>query len=110
MSKPSLRQVGQHGVDRADFVQLDDVQLASRLAVGGRRAVGLFGRQRRGAVSAAWLSATASSPPVFSSCWATKASSCSRRGEPMLLAAQKDVIDRQLERHGILPQRRASAG
>ena len=71
MRKAQLGQIGQHGVDRADLVQLDDVQPPAslpKLAVAGAvpqpvrpaAAVPSPVRQRHR------LSATASSPPVFS--------------------------------------------
>ena len=76
-------------VDRADFVQLDDVQLRA----GGRGLVAV------GAVGVGWRragrSSTVSLPPAAFSWAATKSSSSLAGGEPFFAAAEIDVVDGQ---------------
>ena len=97
-----LGQVGQQRVDRAHFVQLDDVQPLRRagvavgffLAGGVPGTVGAAGGWR--ACRGAAVEPTISSSPVSSSCCATNGIELFARGEPMLVRAEEHVIDRQL--------------
>ena len=93
-----LAQLGQLVVDRADFVQFDDVQPARPLAVAV--AVRAFGRR----------SPTSNSSPDRLFLLRDKLVQLLARGEPVFVVAEEDVVDRQSAGDGVLPRRRGCAG